>query len=166
MGIHNQYLQATEENAALIQELDAKEKQLDDLKEEKDAMQITMDGLIEQKKNLEQELEQIKSSKDANKDETMQEMMENIDALKAECKILKENGDKMEAAYEQQIEGLVKKLEEREEEIKAINNGSDGMQKMIKNVSEQNENLLKKLELKDSELESVYIENDKTQKQK
>merc|ERR1712228_150968 len=89
------------------------------------------------------------------------ELQQNVDSLKSECKILKENGHKME----QRIEGLVKKVEEREEEIKAINNGSDGMQKMIKDVIEQNESLLKKLKLKDDELESVNIENDKHQKQ-
>merc|ERR1712228_416214 len=92
-----------EENANLSKQLDEKDEELgvleielDDLKKSKDAMQITMDGLIEQKEELEQ----------------------NVNALKSEYKVSKENADKMEAEYERQIEELIKKMEDNENNLK------------------------------------------------
>merc|ERR1712228_711618 len=164
--IQTKYLDATEENKRLIQELEALKsewtdtqsimsqitvknnkiiKQMDEInKEQMDEMNdkylesTTKNATLSQKLNATQtELEKIKSSKH---NETTQELLDNLDALKAECKILKENEYKME----QQIVG-----------IKAIN---DGMQKMMKDISAKNESLSKKLKLKDNELKSTEVQ--------
>merc|ERR1712228_1120386 len=153
--IQSKYLEATEENKRLIQELEALKsewtdtqsimKQMDEInKEQMDEMNdkylesTTKNATLSQKLNATQtELEKIKSSKH---NETTQELLDNLDALKAECKILKENEYKME----QQIVG-----------IKAIN---DGMQKMMKDISAKNESLSKKLKLKDNELKSTEVQ--------
>merc|ERR1712228_1138615 len=110
--IQSKYLEATEENKRLIQELEALKsewtdtqsimsqitvknnkiiKQMDEInKEQMDEMNdkylesTTKNATLSQKLNATQtELEKIKSSKH---NETTQELLDNVDALKAECK--------------------------------------------------------------------------------
>merc|ERR1712228_86110 len=76
--------------------------QMNDLKEEKKTMQITIDALVSHVQQNEK-------------------LEKNIDAMKVKYKALKQNGDKMEVGYVQQIECLAMQSKENENLITTLN---------------------------------------------
>ena len=70
----------------------------------------------------------------------------------------------MESEYEQQIESLVKKLEDNESALDAEKCNVGELQSKMQIVSEQNESLMKQLGLRERESQSMSAEAGNTQK--